>query len=278
MQQEERWDNLYNKLGVLMEKSDMLVYKSQFNTINELFDLNSDFHLITGPCSVENWEQMEQVSQLLVENRLKFIRGGVYKPRTSPYAFQGLGFNGLEILGKIRKKYGLFTVSEILDPRDLEAAIDYIDIIQIGSRNMYNYALLKEVGKTTHPILLKRGMMATLNEFLNAAEYIVANGNSNLMLCERGIRTFENSTRNTLDISSIAIIKQETSLPIIADLSHSLGRTDIILPILKAVKAAGADGAMVEFHNKPHAALSDSFQQLDFDQFKKILIEGLHNG
>lgn len=255
-----------------MEKKDMLVYRNRFKTINELFNLDSDFHIIAGPCSVESLEKMEQTAQLLVDNGLKFIRGGAYKPRTSPYDFQGLGVDGLKILGYIRKKYDLRIVSEILDPRDMETALDYIDVIQIGSRNMHNYALLKEVGKTNHPILLKRGMMATVREFLFAAEYIVSNGNTNLILCERGIRTFEDSTRSTLDISCMAIIKQETTLPIIADLSHSLGRKkDIVQRVAKSVIACEADGLMVEVYPDPSKASSDREQQLNFLEFKKLL-------
>lgn len=254
-----------------MKKNDMLVHKNKLKSINELFNLESSFHIIAGPCAVESIEQMEQTAQLLAKNNLKFIRGGAYKPRTSPYDFQGLGLEGLKILDHVRKKYGLIVVSEILDPRDLETAIDYVDIIQIGSRNMHSYSLLKEVGQTKYPVLLKRGMMATIEEFLNAAEYIVSNGNTNVILCERGIRTFENSTRNTLDISCIAIIKKETSLPIIADLSHSLGRTDIVFPILKAVEAVGADGAMLELHPEPEKALSDQSQQLNHNEFTAII-------
>lgn len=250
---------------------DMLVYKNHFKTINELFNLKSNFHIFAGPCSVESLEQMELTAQFLVDCGFKFIRGGAYKPRTSPYDFQGLGIEGLKILGHIRKKYGLLVVSEILDPRDIDEAINYVDVIQIGSRNMHNYALLKEVGKTNHHVLLKRGMMSTVHEFINAAEYVVSNGNKNLILCERGIRTFEDSTRNTLDISCIAIIKQETSLPIIADLSHSLGRTDIIFPILNAVKAVGADGVMIELHNNPSKAFSDKSQQIDFNAFSALI-------
>ena len=254
-----------------MKKNDMLVYKNKFKTINELFNLETKFHIVAGPCSVESIEQMEQTAQLLKENKLNFIRGGAYKPRTSPYDFQGLGREGLKILDHVRKKHGLIVVSEILDPRDLKIVLKHVDVIQIGSRNMHNYSLLKEVGKTNHPVLLKRGMMATVEEFLNAAEYIVSNGNTNVILCERGIRTFENSTRNTLDVSCIAIIKQKTSLPIIADLSHSLGRTDIVFPVLKAVEAVGADGAMLELHPKPKKALSDQPQQLDYNEFMAMM-------
>jgi len=254
-----------------MKKNDMLVYKNKFKSINELFNLESSFQIIAGPCAVESIQQMDQTAQLLVENNLKFIRGGAYKPRTSPYDFQGLGLEGLKILDQVRKKYGLIVVSEILDPRDLEIALNYVDVIQIGSRNMHNYSLLKEVGKTNHPVLIKRGMMATIDEFLNAAEYIVYNGNANIILCERGIRTFENSTRNTLDISCIAIIKQKTSLPIIADLSHSLGRTDIVFPVLKSVEAVGAEGVMLELHPEPKKALSDQPQQLNHCEFTTVM-------
>jgi len=254
-----------------MNKNEMLVYKNKYKTINEIFNLDSKFHIISGPCSVESIEQMELTAQLLIKNNLHFIRGGAYKPRTSPYDFQGLGFEGLKILDHVRRKYKLLTISEIVDPRDIEVAINYIDVIQIGSRNMHSYSLLKEVGKTNHPVLLKRGMMATVEEFLNAAEYIVSNGNKNIILCERGIRTFENSTRNTLDISCIAIIKHETSLPVIADLSHSLGRTDIVLPVLKSVEAVGADGAMLELHPEPTKALSDQPQQLNHCEFTAMM-------
>lgn len=204
---------------------------------------------------------MELVAQNLIKNNIEFLRGGAFKPRTSPYDFQGLGVEGLKILSEVCKNYSLTSVSEIMDVRDIEIGMKYIDILQIGSRNMMNYSLLKEIGKTQHPVLLKRGMMSTMKEFLLAAEYIVSNGNTNLILCERGIRTFETSTRNTLDISSIAIIKKETSIPVIVDLSHSLGRKDILLPISKAVIALGADGIMIEVHNNPAEALSDKEQQ-----------------
>ena len=246
----------------------LLVKNINFKTLPKMFELKNEINIIAGPCSVESMEQMEKVAQKLVENNIKFIRGGAFKPRTSPYDFQGLGMEGIEILRYICKKYSLLSVSEITDVRNVEKALNYIDIIQIGSRNMQNTDLLKEVGKSKHPVLLKRGMMSTLNEFLMAAEYIVSNGNNEIMLCERGIRTIEDSTRNTLDISSVAIIKKETSLPVIVDLSHSLGRKDILIPVAKAIIALGIDGIMLEIHNNPSEALSDSKQQLSLDEFQ----------
>ena len=244
----------------------------EFSDISSLFDIpeysGSEFHIISGPCAVENQEQMECIAQLITKNGLKFIRGGLFKPRTSPYSFQGLQRQGYGLLKRVCEKFSLLSISEILDPRDVEEAVQYIDVIQIGSRNMQNTSLLKEIGRSGHPVLLKRGMMSTLEEFLMAAEYIAAAGNRKLILCERGIRTFEGSTRNTLDISSAAIIKKETSLPVIVDLSHSLGRKDILVPVAKAVKALGVNGIMLEVHNNPPEALSDSEQQLSPEEFQ----------
>ena len=242
-----------------------------FKTISELFKISVSLPIFAGPCSIENFEQLDIVAQAISNLGIKFIRGGAFKPRTSPYSFQGIGLEGLKMMKAIKKKYSMITVSEIIDIRDIEMGMQYIDLIQIGSRNMYNTPFLKEVGKTKHPILLKRGMMATVEEFLMAAEYIVSAGNENIILCERGIRTFETSTRNTLDISSIAIIKKETSLPIIADISHSLGRKDIALPIIKAVIALGVDGIMAEVHNEPIKAASDSLQQFSIEEFTLLL-------
>ena len=254
-----------------MSRAVMHVNTRRFSSIESLFDLNDTFHVIAGPCSVESMSQMEAIAQSLANMGVGFIRGGAFKPRTSPYDFQGLGIEGLKILSRIKAKYGLITVSEIMDPRDVEPAAESIDIIQIGSRNMYNYPLLKEVGKAGIPVLLKRGMMATLDEFILAAEYIISEGNHKVVLCERGIRTFENKTRNTLDVAGIAILKLETNLPVIADLSHALGRTDIVEPVAHAVKHAGADGIMLEVHNQPSQALSDHFQQLDLGQFQSLM-------
>ena len=249
----------------------MLVQTITFPSVMEMFGIGKEICVIAGPCSIENKDQLESIARAIKQQKVRFIRGGAYKPRTSPYEFQGLGMEGLKLLKYVAKKYSLISVSEVLDPRDVEKSNEYVDMIQIGSRSMQNTALLKEVGKTKKPILLKRGMMSTLNEFLNAAEYVVLEGNENLILCERGIRTFENSTRNTLDISSIAIIKKETSLPVIADLSHSLGRKDILEPIAKSVIALGVDGIMVEVHNNPAIALSDAKQQLSLEEFKSFI-------
>jgi len=249
----------------------LLVCNEKFKSLPEMFGVEDKLAIIAGPCSIESYEQMEIVAQALVKNNVRFIRGGAYKPRTSPYAFQGLGIDGLKILNDIKNKYKLITVSEIMDTRDIEILEEYTDIMQVGSRNMQNFSLLKEVGQSKHPVLLKRGMMATVDEFLLAAEYIVLNGNKNVILCERGIRTFENSTRFTLDFACIAIIKQETSLPIIADLSHSLGRTDIVYLMSKAIKSMGTDGIMVEVHPFPEEALSDETQQLNINQLEKLI-------
>lgn len=250
---------------------ELLVKEKKFKNLSEMFGIEQGVSLIAGPCSIESYEQMEMVAQNLAKNKVRFIRGGAYKPRTSPYDFQGLGLNGLKILAEIREKYNLLAVSEIMDPRDVEMGVKYTDIIQIGSRNMDNYSLLKEVGKTRHPVILKRGYMATLNEFLLAAEYIVNEGNDQIILCERGIRTFENSTRNTLDISSIAIIMQETSLPLVVDLSHSLGRIDIMPLITKGLLGMGVSGLMFEVHPNPSSAYSDNKQQLNLNMFLDII-------
>lgn len=255
-------------VDIIMQK--FLVKSKKFKNLSEMFGAEQGVSLIAGPCSIESYGQMELVAQNLVKNKVRFIRGGAYKPRTSPYDFQGLGLDGLKILDDIRKKYNLLAVSEIMDPRDIELGLKYTDIIQIGSRNMHNYSLLKEVGKINHPVLLKRGMMSTVEEFIFAAEYIVCNGNENLILCERGIRTFGLSTRNTLDISCIAIIKKQTELPLVVDLSHSLGRKDILLPVAKAVMAMQADAIMLEVHNDPKNASSDQKQQLSISEFNSF--------
>ncbi|MCL1918114.1 MAG: bifunctional 3-deoxy-7-phosphoheptulonate synthase/chorismate mutase [Peptococcaceae bacterium] len=247
----------------------LLVKTTSFPSLAELFGTAAPC-LIAGPCAVESLDQAEAIAQALVRCGIKVMRGGAYKPRTSPYDFQGLGEDGLKILDFIRQKYGVLIVTEILDPRDLELGVRYADMIQIGSRNMQNTSLLKEAGQTMHPVMLKRGMMSTLKEFMFAAEYIAQTGNHKLILCERGIRTFETSTRNTLDISSAAIIKQETSLPVIVDLSHSLARKDILLPVAKAVLALGVDALMVEAHNDPASALSDAAQQLSLPELEEF--------
>ncbi len=224
--------------------------------------------LIAGPCSVESKEQLETVGSALKKVGLTVLRGGAFKPRTSPYSFQGLGEDGLKIMKDVADEMGLVTISEIMSPDQIDVASKYIDILQIGARNMQNFELLKAVGQTKKPVLLKRGLSATLEEFMLAAEYLLHHGNDQVMLIERGIRTFETATRNTLDISAVPILKQETHLPVLVDVSHSTGRKDILLPCAKAALAAGADGIMVEVHPDPKNALSDGKQQLTMDEFQ----------
>ncbi|HCY7215779.1 TPA: bifunctional 3-deoxy-7-phosphoheptulonate synthase/chorismate mutase [Staphylococcus aureus] len=234
-------------------------------------DGNKSF--VFGPCSVESFEQVEAVAKNLHAKGEKFIRGGAFKPRTSPYDFQGLGVEGLKILKQIKDKYDLNVVSEIVNPNDFEVADEYLDVFQIGARNMQNFELLKEAGRTKKPILLKRGLSATIEEFVYAAEYIASQGNQNIILCERGIRTYEKATRNTLDISAVPILKQGTHLPVMVDVTHSTGRKDIMLPTAKAALAVGADGVMAEAHPDPSVALSDAGQQMDLDEFQAFYDE-----
>ncbi|WAA11738.1 bifunctional 3-deoxy-7-phosphoheptulonate synthase/chorismate mutase [Fervidibacillus halotolerans] len=233
-------------------------------------------HFIFGPCSVESYEQTRAVAKSVKEKGLKLFRGGAFKPRTSPYDFQGLGWDGLKILKEIAEEFDLAVVSEIVHPSHIERALDYVDVIQIGARNMQNFELLKEAGRVKKPVLLKRGMSATIEEFMLAAEYIVSQGNEEIILCERGIRTYERATRNTLDITSVPILKKETHLPVIVDVTHSTGRRDLLLPAAKAALAIGADGIMAEVHPDPAVALSDARQQMDlgqFDMFFKEIVE-----
>lgn len=234
--------------------------------------------LIAGPCSVESYEQTAQVAETVKAHGVNILRGGAYKPRTSPYDFQGLGEEGLKILKQVADEYDMAVDSEIVDPRDVEKADQYLDIIQIGARNMQNFALLKEVGAMNKPVLLKRGLAATVSEFINAAEYIMSEGNGQIILCERGIRTYEKATRFTLDISAVPILKQETHLPVIVDVTHSMGRRDLLIPAAKAGLAIGADGIIAEVHPDPAVALSDSAQQMDFAQFDTFVTELKANG
>ncbi|MGG1547598.1 bifunctional 3-deoxy-7-phosphoheptulonate synthase/chorismate mutase [Bacillus paralicheniformis] len=228
---------------------------------------------IVGPCAVESYEQVAEVAAAAKKQGLKLLRGGAFKPRTSPYDFQGLGVEGLQILKRVADEYDLAVISEIVNPQHIEEAIDYIDVIQIGARNMQNFELLKAAGSVKKPVLLKRGLAATLKEFINAAEYIMSQGNDQIILCERGIRTYETATRNTLDISAVPILKQETHLPVFVDVTHSTGRRDLLLPTAKAALAIGADGVMAEVHPDPSVALSDSAQQMDIPAFEKWLSE-----
>ncbi|WP_454909941.1 bifunctional 3-deoxy-7-phosphoheptulonate synthase/chorismate mutase [Staphylococcus saprophyticus] len=237
----------------------------QFDNGGIIGDGNKSF--VFGPCSVESQEQVDAVAANLQARGEKFIRGGAFKPRTSPYDFQGLGVEGLKILKNTKDKYGLNVVSEIVNPADFEVADQYLDVFQIGARNMQNFELLKEAGRSNKPVLLKRGLSATIEEFIFAAEYIASQGNENIILCERGIRTYEKATRNTLDISAVPILKQGTHLPVMVDVTHSTGRKDIMLPTAKAGLAVGADGIMAEVHPDPSVALSDSGQQMDLNEF-----------
>jgi 3-deoxy-7-phosphoheptulonate synthase len=226
--------------------------------------------LIAGPCSVESRAQLLEAATFAKEGGATMLRGGAFKPRSSPYAFQGLGVEGLEILAEAREQSGLPIVTELMDPRHLEAVVKYSDIIQIGARNMQNFQLLSAVGEIDRPILLKRGLAATIEELLMAAEYIVKEGNEKVILCERGIRTFETATRNTLDISAVPILKQRSHLPVVVDPSHAAGKVDLVEPLSLAAIVAGADGLMIEMHPTPETALSDGAQSLDPVQFAAV--------
>ncbi|TYS69097.1 3-deoxy-7-phosphoheptulonate synthase [Sutcliffiella horikoshii] len=230
-------------------------------------------NFIIGPCAVESYEQVAQVAQAAKAQGIKLLRGGAFKPRTSPYDFQGLGLEGLKILKRVGDEFDMAIISEIINPADIEVACDYVDVIQIGARNMQNFELLKAAGAVKKPVLLKRGLAATIDEFINAAEYIIAQGNDQIILCERGIRTYEKATRNTLDISAVPILKKETHLPVFVDVTHSTGRKDLLLPTAKAALAIGADGVMAEVHPDPAVALSDAAQQMDIDQFNEFITE-----
>ncbi len=227
--------------------------------------------VMAGPCSVESREQMFAIAEQVACAGAKIIRGGAFKPRTSPYSFQGLGEEGLKILRDAADRHGLLTVSEVMDPSQIALVAEFSDILQIGARNMQNFILLREVGRQKRPVLLKRGVSATIEELLLSAEYVLAAGNENVILCERGIRTFETYTRNTMDISAIPIVHKLSHLPIIADPSHGTGRRDKVIPMARAAVAAGADGLIIEVHNDPDRALSDGAQSLRPDQFAELM-------
>jgi len=233
--------------------------------------IGRDFVVMAGPCSVESEKQTLETAHAVKAAGADILRGGAFKPRTSPYSFQGLGLQGLKILDKARRETGLPIVTEVLDPRDVSWVAEFADILQIGTRNMQNFSLLKEVGTTRRPVLLKRGMFSTLEEWLNCAEYILSEGNPNVILCERGIRTFENYTRNTLDLSAVPAIKELTHLPIIIDPTHSTGRLSLIPPMSLASVAAGADGLLIEVHHDPSTALCDADQALTPDRFESLM-------
>lgn len=229
-----------------------------------------NFMLMAGPCSVENREMLSNIAKEVKKGGAVALRGGAYKPRTSPYDFQGLGEVGLEYLREVADENDMLVVTELMDSDDLELVSSYADIIQIGARNMQNFSLLKKLGKLDKPVLLKRGLSATINEFLLSAEYILAHGNQNVILCERGIRTFETMTRNTLDLNAIALVRELSHLPIIVDASHGTGKRSLVEPLTLAGIMAGANGAMIEVHENPDCALSDGPQSLDFKLFDKV--------
>jgi 3-deoxy-7-phosphoheptulonate synthase len=229
--------------------------------------------IIAGPCAVESEKQALTIAHSVKLSGAQIFRGGAYKPRTSPYSFQGLGEEGLKILAKVRKETGLSIVTEATDITNIELVELYTDIIQIGARNMQNYALLKRAGQTSKPILLKRGFAATIEELLMSAEYIMSEGNNQIILCERGIRTFADNTRNTLDISAIPSIKEVSHLPVIVDPSHAAGRREFVIPLSKGAMAVGADGLIVEVHNDPPHSVSDGRQSLYLEQFQKLMQE-----
>jgi 3-deoxy-7-phosphoheptulonate synthase len=227
--------------------------------------------VMSGPCAVENREQLMETALAVKNAGAHLLRGGAFKPRSSPYSFQGLGEEGLRLLAEARELTGLPVVTEVMEPQMVSMVAEYADVIQIGTRNMQNYSLLQAVGKINHPILLKRGMMSTIEELLMSAEYILSNGNENVMLCERGIRTFEPYTRNTLDISAVPVLKQLSHLPVIVDPSHATGKWDLVDPVSRASIAAGADGLIIEVHPHPEEALSDGAQSLKPEKFKNLM-------
>lgn len=248
------------------------------NDEEKIIDIGTDikiggnnFTVIAGPCAVESQEQIYMSAEKLSKLGVKILRGGAFKPRTSPYSFQGLGFDGLKLLREAADTYNMKVISEIMDPRDIEEAYEFIDIFQIGSRNMQNFSLLKEMGKINKPVLLKRGMTATVMEWLMAAEYMAYEGNDDIILCERGIRTFESYTRNTIDLAVVPIIKNLSKLPIIVDPSHGTGRKELISYVTRGAIAVGAQGIMIETHPSPCQALSDGDQSLDFDEMESII-------
>jgi 3-deoxy-7-phosphoheptulonate synthase len=233
----------------------------------------SSFGVIAGPCAVESLEQTLAVARRVKEAGAHFLRGGAFKPRTSPYSFQGLGEQGLKILDRARRETGLPIVTEALDTETVDLVAEYADVIQVGARNMQNFSLLKRVGRTRRPVMLKRGMSATIDELLMSAEYIAAEGNYQIFLCERGVRTFSNHTRNTLDLSAVPAVRHLSHLPIIVDPSHGTGKRDKVAPLARAAAAVGADGIMVEVHDHPDRALSDGPQAILPDQFDALMKE-----
>ena len=229
--------------------------------------------VIAGPCSVESEDQLRRTAELIRKNGVRFLRGGAFKPRTSPYSFQGLGFDGLELLKKVSEEFGLFIVTEVMEPAHAPRVAEFADVIQVGARNMQNFPLLRQLGNVGKPVLLKRGPASTIEEWLLAAEYILSGGNDQVILCERGIRTFETALRYTLDLSAVPIIKELSHLPVIVDPSHGTGKREVVSAMSRAALAAGADGVMIEVHPDPFRALSDGAQALTFEMFEEMMSE-----
>ena len=282
-----------NKNKLLNENIELMPFVDKIVPVTESYKLtNKKFHpepsrikvgdveigpdtltVMAGPCAVENEEQLMTIAREVKKAGAQFVRGGAYKPRTSPYSFQGLEEEGLKYMAKAGREFGLKTICEVISAEAIDAAVKYVDMIQIGARNMQNFQLLREAGQSGLPVLLKRGLAATIDEWLNAAEYIISAGNSNVVLCERGIRTFETSTRNTLDLSAVPVIKEKSHLPIIVDPSHATGVYSYVSPLAKAAVACGADGLMIEVHNDPAHALSDGPQSLTFENFDRLMAD-----
>jgi len=233
----------------------------------------NEVSVIAGPCSVESEEQIMIIAELVKKNQVKILRGGAFKPRSSPYSFQGLGEEGLKLLRKAADEFGLLVITEVLENSMIDLVYKYTDIFQVGARNMQNYSLLKELGSAKKPVMLKRGLSATVEDWLMSAEYILSNGNPEVFLCERGIRTFETYTRNTFDISAIPVVHKRSHLPVFADPSHATGLRDKVIPMARAAVAAGADGLMVEVHHDPEKALSDGPQALLPNQFEEMMTQ-----
>jgi len=243
----------------------------KFIKINDYEFSNDSFNIIAGPCSVENEEQVFRIAEYIKNKNLKFLRAGAFKPRTSPYSFQGLGHKALMILEKVKKETGLLIVTEAMDVVTIDDVADVVDVIQIGSRSMQNFPLLRKAGMLKKPVLLKRGFSATLKELLLSAEYILQEGNQDVILCERGIRTFDNYLRNTLDIAAVPVLNDLTDLPVIVDPSHASGDSRYVLPLSRAALCVGAAGIMVEVHPEPDSALSDGKQSLNFSEFDILI-------
>ena len=256
-----------------VKEEDTIVSFPASGTCSEAAIGGRSLAIIAGPCSIESREQAFEIAEKIAAAGAQFFRGGAYKPRTSPYAFQGLGLEALQIMADIRDRFGLRIVTEAIDNESLELVAEYADVIQIGARNMQNFSLLKHAGRLRKPVLLKRGLSATLEEFLMSAEYIMSEGNYQVILCERGVRTFADHTRNTLDLSIVPAVQRLSHLPILVDPSHGTGKRDSVLPMARAAVAAGADGIMVEVHNQPEKALSDGPQSIYPDQFVRMMDE-----